>query len=102
MYYTIRQNRFWPNMTFDVHNTVSNCKSCVINSSNAKNSCRLHLFPATSQLEFVAAVILAPLPKKMKGNQRVVIIINLYSILKVVVVVPQIVPYTVAESFFPT
>ncbi|CAN8075930.1 unnamed protein product [Agarophyton chilense] len=77
MYYTLRQQFYWPHMADDVYTFVGQCQSCVRTRGGIrKHRKNLKLFPAAGPLEFVAIDLLGPLPKTKKGYQHILEITN--------------------------
>jgi Integrase zinc binding domain len=68
LYYTLRQQYYWPSMTLDCFETVKNCLTCAKERiSLIKRRKYIVLFPAEGSLEYVAIDILGPLPKTREG-----------------------------------
>lgn len=80
MYYTLRRDYYWPRMTNDVFAVARSCRSCAkVKGVQYGHRKYLRLFPASGPLEFVAMVILSPLPKSARGNLYILVITDRFS-----------------------
>ena len=100
MYYALRCQYYWPNLTADVAATVRGCQTCATNRVKLrKHLNRLRLFPATRPLESLAIDILGPLPKTKARKRFLLVNTDRFSKLTQVVALCSMTAYTVATAF---
>ena len=80
MYETMRRDYYWPHMASDIHQTVTDCRSCAqVRGTVRRHQKKLTLFPAAGPLEFVAMDLFGPLPKTAHGNRHILVITDRYT-----------------------
>jgi Integrase zinc binding domain len=100
MYEAMRRRFYCRNMHKEVEETVRHCTVCAKNRvTERKRTSFLKLFPASGPLEFVAMVILDPLPKPEHGNRFLLVISDRFSKLARTVPLLPITALAVAKAF---
>ena len=80
MYETMRRDYYWPHMASDIHQTVTDCRSCArVRGTLRRHQKKLTLFPAAGPLEFVAMDLFGPLPKTAHGNKHILVITDRFT-----------------------
>jgi transposase InsO family protein len=101
MYEQMRRYLYWPRMSIDVANYVSNCPSCIKRSlRNSRKTTRLLLFPPSAPMEFVAMDILGPLTTTTRGNRFLLVITDRFTKLTRAYPLANTTAEVVAKMFF--
>ncbi|CAN8070204.1 unnamed protein product [Agarophyton chilense] len=100
MYYTLKQQFYWPHMAHDVYTFVGQCESCVRTRGGIRKHRKyLKMFPAAGPLEFVAIDLLGPLRKTKNGYQHILVITDRFSKLTRAIPLKKTMSTTLAIAF---
>lgn len=80
MYYTLRRQYYWPQMSSETYTTARQCDLCAKERiRQQKIASKMKLFPATAPLESVALDLLGPLPRSYHGNNHLLVITDRFT-----------------------
>jgi RNase H-like domain found in reverse transcriptase/Integrase zinc binding domain/Integrase core domain len=100
MFNTLSRDYYWPGLSFDTYQLVSNCHECTKeNGALRKRRKHITLFPASGPLEFVAIDLLGPLPKTSRGFQYILVVADRFTKLVRTVPLKSITTMSIANAF---